>query len=155
MNTPGLEHAFSVRIDFPPGPRLRYPVRSGDHRGFVSVASGIVTGPRLQGEVVAGSGGDWPLFRSDGVVAFDARYLIRAQDGTVIQVSNRGFAHAPAEVQARINRGETVDPTENYFRLSPLFEVEEGPHGWLGRNVFVGYGEKHASHSIFDFFLVV
>ena len=154
MNTPRLEHAFTVRIDFPPGPRLRYPVRGGDHRGFVSVAGGVVTGPCLQGEVVAGSGGDWPLFRGDGVVAFDARYLIRAQDGTVIQVSNQGFAYAPAEVQARIDRGEAVDPAENYFRLAPRFEVADGPHAWLSRNVFVGYGEKHPDHSIFDFFLV-
>jgi hypothetical protein len=123
-------------------------------RGFVAVSSGSVAGPRLAGEVIPGSGGDWPLFRSDGVVAFDARYLIRAQDGTVIQVFNRGFAHAPAEVQARIDRGESVGPDENYFRLSPVFETEPGPHDWLTRSVFVGYGVKHADHSIFDFFIV-
>lgn len=155
MNVPRLDFAFRVRLDFPPGPRIRFPVRGGETRGFVSVAGGAVTGPRLEGEVVAGSGGDWPLFRSDGVVAFDARYLIRANDGTVIQVFNRGYAHAPADVQARIDRGEPVDPTDNYFRLSPVFETEAGPHDWLTRSVFVGYGEKHADHSIFDFFVVV
>lgn len=154
MNTPRLEHAFSVHIDFPPGPRLRFPVRNGEQRGFVTVAGGIVTGPRLEGEVVAASGGDWPVFRSDGVVAFDARYLIRAHDGTIIQVFNQGFAHAPAAVQSKIDRGESVDPADNYFRLSPRFEVEDGAHAWLSRTVFVGYGAKHPNHSIFDFFLV-
>jgi hypothetical protein len=155
MNVPQLEFVFRVRLDFPPGPRIRFPVRGGETRGFVSVAQGQVTGPRLEGEVISGSGGDWPIFRSDGVVAFDARYLIRAKDGVIIQVFNRGYAHAPPEVQARINRGDPVGPTENYFRLSPVFETEPGPHDWLTRSVFVGYGEKHADHSIFDFFVVI
>jgi Protein of unknown function (DUF3237) len=154
MNTPVLEPAFRVRIDFPPGPRIRLPIRGGEQRGFVPVLHGIVTGPLLEGEVVPGSGGDWPVFRSDGVIAFDARYLIRATDGTLIQVFNRGFAHAPPEVQSRILRGEPVDPAENYFRLAPSFETGPGPHEWLTRTVFVGYGEKHAEHSIFDFFAV-
>jgi hypothetical protein len=154
MNTPQLDFAFQVRLEFPTGPRIRFPVRGGETRGFVTVASGAVTGPRLEGEVISGSGGDWPVFRSDGVVAFDARYLIRAQDGTIIQVFNRGYAHAPADVQARIDQGEQVGPTENYFRLSPVFETAPGRHDWLTRSVFVGYGEKHADHSIFDFFVV-
>jgi len=154
MTTPALEFAFRVRLDFPSGPRIRLPIRGGEQRGFVSVLHGIVTGPLLQGEVVAGSGGDWPLIRSDGVIAFDARYLIRAEDGTLIQVFNRGFAHAAPEVQSRLARGEPIDPAENYFRLTPSFETAPGPHDWLTRTVFVGIGEKHPNHSTFDFFAV-
>lgn len=154
MIVPHLEFAFSVRIDFPPGPRLRLPLRGGEARGFVAIAGGAIAGPRLSGEVVAGSGGDWPLFRSDGVVAFDARYLLRADDGTLIHVVNRGFAHAPPDVQARIDRGETVDPSSNYFRLAPTFETPEGPHDWLTRSILVGYGEKHRDFSDFHYFVV-
>ncbi|ATE65713.1 DUF3237 family protein [Rhizorhabdus dicambivorans] len=154
VNVPPLDFAFRIKMHFPPGPRLRFPVSADEVRGFVSVAGGQVEGPLLSGEVVAGSGGDWPLFRSDGVVAFDARYLIRAVDGTIIQVFNRGYAHAPADVQARIERGQPVDPSENYFRVAPVFETEPGPHDWLTRTVFVGFGEKHADHSFFDFFAV-
>ncbi len=154
MNAPQLDFAFRVRLHFPTGPRIRFPVRGGETRGFVSVAGGDVTGPRLEGEVISDSGGDWPIFRSDGVVAFDARYLIRTSDGVIVQVFNRGYAHAPAEVQTRIDRGEPVAPTENYFRLSPVFETQAGPHDWLTRSVFVGYGEKHSDYSVFDFFVV-
>jgi hypothetical protein len=154
MAVPQFDFAFRVRIDFPPGARIRFPVRGGETRGYVTVAGGTVTGPRLAGDVIPGSGGDWPVFRSDGVVAFDARYLIRAHDGTIIQVFNRGYAHARADIQARIDRGEPVAPAENYFRLSPLFETEPGPHDWLTRTVFVGLGEKQADHSTFDFFAV-
>lgn len=155
MNVPALDFAFRIRLDFPPGARLRFPVRGGEARGFVSVAGGSVAGPRLSGEVVAGSGGDWPLFRSDGVVAFDARYLVRAADATLIQVFNRGYAHASSAVQERIDRGLEVAAADNYFRVAPAFETGPGPHDWLTRTVFVGFGEKHADHSLFDFFAVV
>nr|WP_299907200.1 DUF3237 family protein [Sphingomonas bacterium] len=53
-----------------------------------------------------------------------------------------------------MDRGEPVDPAENYFRLSPVFETAPGPHDWLTRTVFIGLGEKQADHSIFDFFAV-
>lgn len=154
MIAPALQFAFTIRIDFPPGPRLRYPLAGGDSRGFVPIVGGVVTGPRVQGEVVAGSGGDWPVFHADGVVAFDARYLLRASDGTLIHIANRGYAHAPPEVQAAIARGETVDPSLNYFRLAPVFETSPGPHEWLNRTLVIGMGEKHAAHSVFHYFEV-
>jgi hypothetical protein len=155
MNTPILEFAFSVRLEFPPGPRLRFPLPAGGSRGFVSLLGGEVTGPKFEGQVVAGSGGDWPLFRADGVVVFDARYLLRARDGALIHIVNRGFAHAATpEIQQKIDRGEDVDPAGNYFRLAPVFETPPGPHEWLSRFVIVGTGEKYASHSIFHYFIV-
>lgn len=152
---PELEFAFSVRLDFPTGPRLRVPLASGDTRGFVSIQSGAVTGPRLEGEVVPGSGGDWPLFRADGVVVFDARYIIKARDGGMIYLTNRGYAHAAPEVQGLIDRGEPVPPSANYFRLAPVFETALGPHAWLARSLIVGTGEKHPDHSIFNYFVVL
>ncbi len=154
MIAPRLDPAFSVRITFPPGPRLRFPLRGDEARGFVAIAGGSITGPLLNGEVVAGSGGDWPLFRCDGVVAFDARYLFRADDGALIHVVNRGFAHAPPEVQAKIDRGESVDPSDHYFRLAPTFETPPGPHDWLTRSILVGVGEKHCDFSDFHYFVV-
>jgi hypothetical protein len=152
---PELEFAFSVRLDFPSGPRLRLPLAEGYSRGYVSILSGEVTGPRLQGEVVPGSGGDWPLFRSNGVVVFDARYMIRARDGGIIYMTNRGYAHSTPEVQRMIDRGERVDPSAHYFRLAPVFETSPGPHEWLSRTVIIGTGEKHADHSTFNYFAVL
>ncbi|NOW47972.1 hypothetical protein FHW96_004156 [Novosphingobium sp. SG751A] len=152
--TPPLEFAFRIRLDFPPGARSRFALPGGTLRGYVPVIGGTVTGPRLNGTVIAHSGGDWPLIRPDGVIAFDARYLIHAEDGTPIQVFNRGYAHAPAHIQARIEAGEPIDPADNYFRISPVFEAPGGPHDWLTRTVFAGTGEKHADHSFFDVFAV-
>ena len=148
------DFAFQVRLEF--GSRLRFgPLASGERCGYVAVTGGVVTGPRLSGKVVPYSGGDWPLFRPDGTVEFDARYLIEADDGTLIYVQNRGFAHASSpDVQARIDAGQPIAPQDNYFRTSPVFKVEVGPHDWLSRTVFVGLGDKRADHSLFDFYAV-
>ncbi len=40
--------------------------------------------PRLRCKAVPASGGDYALFRPDGVLAFDARYLLQEDDGTLI-----------------------------------------------------------------------
>ena len=155
MNQPTLQFAFRVRLDFEPGPRLRFNIPAGGVRGFVSLIGGEITGPRLTGRAVPHSGGDWPLIWPNGVIEFNAHYLLEAADGTPIYVRNRGFAHAAPEVQARINRGEPVNPAENYCRLAPVFETPPGPHDWMTRTVFVGYGEKHAAHTFFDYFEVL
>ena len=150
------EFAFEVRLEFPSGPRIRFgPLPEGGRCSYVPVVSGTVTGPRLQGKVVPYSGGDWPHLWPDGTIEFDARYLIEADDGTLIYVQNRGFAHAPADVQARIDAGQTVDPRENYFRTTPTFKTSVGPHDWLCRTIFVGLGDKRADHSLFAFHAIL
>ncbi|HSV58315.1 MAG TPA: DUF3237 family protein [Variovorax sp.] len=147
------EFAFRVRLEF--GSRLRFgPLPTGGRCGYVAVIGGTVTGPRLQGKVVPHSGGDWPHLWPDGTIEFDARYLIEADDGTLIYVQNRGVAHASAAVQARIDAGEPIDPRDNYFRTTPVFKVAVGPHDWLSRTVFVGLGDKRADHSLFEFHAV-
>jgi hypothetical protein len=144
------EFAFQVRLEF--GERLRFgPLPAGGRSGYVGVVGGTVTGPRLQGRVIPNSGGDWPHLWPDGTIEFDARYLIEATDGTLIYVQNRGVAHAPAQVQSRIDAGEHVAPDENYFRTTPVFIVPSGLHDWLCKTIFVGIGDKHADHSVFAF----
>jgi hypothetical protein len=144
------EFAFQVCLEF--GERLRFgPLPTGGRSGCVGVVGGTVTGPRLQGKVIPNSGGDWPHLWPDGTIEFDARYLIEATDGTLIYVQNRGVAHAPAQVQSRINAGEHVNPDENYFRTTPVFIVPCGPHDWLCKTIFVGIGDKYPDHSMFAF----
>jgi len=157
LNPPGLAFAFRIVLEFDSGPRLRFEpaFKGGGRRGFVAVKGGSIEGPRLQGRVLPQSGGDWPRLWQSGLVEFEAHYLLEAADGTPIYVRNRGFAHASSQTQAKIDRGEPVDPRENYFRLAPVFETPAGPHDWMTRTVFVGYGEKHAMHSVFDYYAVL
>jgi hypothetical protein len=108
----------------------------------------------LQGEVLPG-GADWQVVRPDGVLQLEARYTICAEDGTLIQVVNRGLRHGPAEVLERIFRGEVVSPDEYYFRSVAEFEAPAGgPHEWLNKRVFVGAAERRASEAIVAFHLV-
>ena len=73
--TPKLEFAFKIHLDL--GDRVKIEnITSGGGRGFVPVTGGEVEGPRLNGCVVPYSGGDYPGIRPDGVVAFNARYML-------------------------------------------------------------------------------
>ena len=77
MTPLALEFAFRIRLEFGAGPRIRLgPVHPGVVRGFVSVLGGEITGPRLTGRVLPRSGGDWPRIWSDGMVEFEAHYLL-------------------------------------------------------------------------------
>lgn len=152
---PTLEHCFSVRLRFPEGPRVRFqPAFSDFRRGFVSVAGGDVSGPKLQGKVVPNSGGDWPLMWGSGLIEFEAHYMLEADDGTPIYIHNRGIAYSSPETVRKIEAGETVDPAETYLRITPRFEVPAGKHEWLARTVFVGTAERQGNETQFEYYAV-
>ena len=156
MKPLALDFAFRIRLEFSPAPRLRLgPVHGGFTRGFVSVLGGEVEGPRLTGKVSPQSGGDWPRIWPDGMVEFEAHYLLEAADGTPIYVHNRGLAWQSPEVLARLERGESVDPADTYVRVTPTFEAPPGPHQWMNRTLFVGQGERRGDHSLFEYYAVL
>lgn len=114
-NGPRLEFVFEVRVDVEEGWHVG---RGADERlWFTPITGGTVHGPRLDGVVLAG-GGDWSVQRG-GTTELDARYLLRADDGAVIGIHNRGYYRASAEVEARVAAGESVDESLYYFRTAP------------------------------------
>ncbi|HTV50611.1 MAG TPA: DUF3237 domain-containing protein [Steroidobacteraceae bacterium] len=150
---PRLEHAFTISIELA-GLRFVKPTSQGATRGAVYAASGRIEGPRLNGRVVPMSGGDFPLVRPNGVLDFDARYLLEADDGAIIYMQNRGYRWGSEEVMARMARNEPVSPEEYYMRVAPRFEAPEGPHEWLSRHVFVGVAEKIPGANRIHYFVV-
>ncbi len=46
--------------------------------------SGVIKGPYLNGKIVPSSGGDYALFRPDDTVELNGRYMLEADDGTLI-----------------------------------------------------------------------
>ena len=155
MQQPSLEFCFRVRLDFPEGPRLRFtPALASFQRGYVAVAGGEVSGPRLSGRVLPQSGGDWPRIWSSGLIEFEAHYLLEASDGTPIYIHNRGIAYAPPEILAQVEAGATTAPDATYCRITPRFEVPEGPHDWLARTIFVGTAERQGDQTMFEYFAV-
>ena len=153
MQPPELEYVFRIEIELTE--RFRYgPTFWGLERGFVGVRGGDVQGPRLNGRIVANSGGDWPTIKTDHTAHFDARYLIEADDGALIELRNRGIRHGRKDVLERLQRKEAVDPSEYYASVSPTFDAPEGPHDWLCRTMFVGKVDRKESRAVFDYWAV-
>ncbi|WP_157007450.1 DUF3237 domain-containing protein [Agromyces laixinhei] len=136
MMEPTLEFVFEIRASIDPDHHIgRGPQ---EKLSFTPVSGGSVTGPRLNGTVLAG-GGDWAVERF-GTAQLEARYLIHADDGAVIDILNRGYFRATPEVFERMERGETVseDDPGLYFRTAPVFQTDARQHRWLAEHQFVG-----------------
>ena len=148
---PSLEFVFEARVQVDP------PLALGEvgdtQRRIVPIAGGVVDGPRLKGEVLAG-GADWQAIRANGVTEVLARYVIRAEDGTMISVVNTGIRRASEPVIRRLLAGERVDPSLVYFRCVPTFEVGAGPHQWLTENVFITAGKRAPDSVAIRFYVV-
>jgi hypothetical protein len=128
-NEPGgpvLEFVFEASVSI--AERLTVGKSKYGERIAVPITGGTVTGPRLQGEVLP-VGADFQLVRPDGDMELEARYLLRASDGALIHVHNRGLVHA--------DRGRAGAP-QIYVRTVPEFEApNDGPHAWLNHGIFL------------------
>jgi hypothetical protein len=122
-------------------------VPSGQRR-FVPVEGGEFEGPKLRGSVLPG-GSDCMLVRPDGVAQPDVRMTLQTHDGDLILMRYGGFRHGPKDVMDRLARGEAVDPTEYYFRITPLFETGSQKYAWLNRIVAIGTGHKLANGPVY------
>ncbi len=97
---------------------------SAGRRVFIPIVGGTVRGSSLRGEILAG-GGDWAVERPSGVMDIHAHYLIRSDDGVVIEVDNRGhWREVPGE--------------SPYFVTTPVFSVGSDRYRWLTHHVFIG-----------------
>lgn len=123
-------------------------------RRVVPISGGTVLGPALTGSVVPG-GADWQFVRPDGVLDVQAKYTLKADDGTLIMVDNRGVRHGPPSVIERMAKGERVSGNEYYFRTSAQFEAPIGSkYEWLNRAVFIGVAERHPEAAVIRFYMV-
>ena len=125
------------------------------HRNIVRVKGGWFEGPRLKGEVLAGTG-DWFLTRPGGVGEGDVRDTYRTHDGHIIYVSYRGIINIDAHTWARLRNGEDVDPSEYYFRGQPMYETAvDGPYSWLNEIMAVAVGNQGQSGPTYDVYQIL
>lgn len=148
---PALTPAFTISL------KAGAPVELGEVEGakrrFIPILGGVVSGPKLQGEVLPG-GGDWQTVTPEGVAKIDARYFLKLADGTIIEVATPGLRVASAEVARRLAQGEDVDPKLYYYRIAPQLRVKSGAQDWLGKTVFVATGARLPDRVTFDFYAV-
>ncbi|MFG2452630.1 DUF3237 domain-containing protein [Streptomyces sp. NPDC048512] len=142
--SPTLTYAFEIRAEV--AESLHIGHGDGERTEFTPITGGTVSGPRLNGAVVAG-GGDWSNTRGD-VCELDARYLIRADDGAVIDITNRGYyvegTDSPDQFDGTLRTAEAGV----YFRTSPVFRTDAPAHRWLAATVFVGLARVEEDHIV-------
>jgi len=94
-------------------------------RNIVPITGGTFSGPGIEGTIIGG-GWDWQLTRSDGCTQIEADYMIKTNDGVVINVVNVGALCPP-------------EPGRTGPALTqPRFEAPKGKYDWLNRSTFLG-----------------
>ena len=109
----------------------------------VGQGSGTISGDRVRGQVLQGSGGDWLLLRPDGAGQLDVRITIKTDDEALIYMRYEGIVAGDA--LPRILGGEAVPASDYYFRTTPYFETSSDKYAWLNKIVAVGVGQVDLS----------
>ncbi len=136
---PSLRLLYTSIVELEP-PMIVGTASYGQRR-IIPIKGGSFEGPRLSGKVLPG-GADWQVVRPDGITELEARYTLQTHDGALIYVLNRGIRTGPKEVMVRLAAGETVHPSEYYFRTTPVFETGSPGYQWLHGLVTVATGER-------------
>lgn len=148
---PGLTPMAHLRCEV--GALASLGAAPAGERRFVPLGAGEVSGPELSGTLVEG-GIDWQWMRSDGVLEIAAHYVIRADDGALIEVRSEGLRHGPAEVMARLAAGEAVPRQDYFFRTLVRFTTGAPAWAHLNRTMALATGERRARQVLLDLYRI-
>lgn len=123
-------------------------------RRVAIIAGGTFSGERLSGKVQEG-GSDWLTTRSDGTTTLNVRLTLETTGGDLICMTYQGLRCGAPEVMERLEKGETVDPADYYFRIAPLFETSSAKYDWLNRVLAIGIGHRPPEGPVYSIFEVL
>jgi len=95
-------------------------------RRVIPITGGTFAGPKIKGEVLPG-GEDSQLVRPDEDTELNARYLLKTDDGYVIQITNNALIH--------------TDTKTNAFYCKSVLDLEapkNSPYDYLNHAIFIG-----------------
>jgi len=153
LPAPQLEHVcdLAVTISAP----IEVGLTPAGLRRMIPITGGTVTGPRLNGKVMAG-GADFQLILNGGTQAhLDARYVMELDDGSRVFVQNTALRVASLENSQRIMNGLPVDPSVVYFRCQPKLEATAPQWAWLSESQFIGTGRRAPDGVFLSFYRVL
>src|SRR5579864_3462626 len=143
-----------LRLEASLGEALDLGNTAQGRRRIVPLTGGTFAGPELNGKLLPGASADWQIVLADGTALGDIRYTLQTDAGALIYVQSRGVRHGPAEVLARLGRGEDVDAGEYTFRTATRIETAAPELDWLNKGVFIGVGGRRPSGVIYETYLV-
>jgi hypothetical protein len=120
-------------------------------RRLIPILGGEASGHGWTARVLPG-GADFQLLVNDRLAELDARYVMETDGGDMIYVQNRAIRSGPADLMARLVRGEPVDPALIYFRCSPSFETASPALAWITERMFAGSGARHPDRVVMQFY---
>ena len=121
------------------------------------IHGGDFEGPRLRGSVLSG-GGNWSTggrLREDASTgSFDARAILKTDDGALIYMTYTGRTDIPDDVRPEMarDRVDALDSSRYYLRIAPVFETGDPKYFWLNGVLAIGRGQATsigARHHIF------
>ncbi|WP_096190352.1 DUF3237 domain-containing protein [Evansella halocellulosilytica] len=124
------------------------------NRRIIQVTGGAFEGPQLKGVVIPG-GDDWITQREDGTVIQDVRIMLQTDDEQMILMTYKGIRHGPEAVIKRLDQNEIVDPSEYYFRSSPVFETASEKYDWLNKTVIISTGKRLPGKAVYSLYRVL
>jgi len=127
---------------------------AGGRRRIAVQTGGTFTGPGLTGKLLPGASADWQLVLPDGTALGDIRYTLQTDDGDLLYVQSRSIRHGPAEVLARLARGEDVDASEYTFRAATKIETTAPELAWMNKGIFVSVGGRRPGAVVYETYVV-
>ena len=112
------------------------------HRRIIPILGGVINGT-LDAEILAG-GWDHQTVTAAGTLEIDSRYAARTSDGSRVEIHARGVRTGALEVLAALARGDSVSPSEYYFRTSLRFETSSPLLSHLERHLFIASASRRA-----------
>lgn len=122
-------------------------------RRIIPITGGTFSGPNFKGRIL-NNGADWQTVDSKGLAHIDTRYLLETYDGALIYLQTRGYRYGSPEVLEKLSRGEEIDPSQYYFKLTMQFETSSEKYAWLNQTVAVGSAMRLGKAVIYDAFTV-
>lgn len=119
---PALVFAFEETVTLGPDQAVGATGQGG--RNIVPITGGTFEGPGIKGTIISG-GWDWQLRRADSCLQIKADYMLKTDDGAVINVVNTGVSCRAIDAKAQV-------------RTHPVFEAPLGKYDWLSQGCFIG-----------------
>lgn len=106
-------------------------------RRIVPITGGHFDGPMLKGEIL-NLGADWQIANADGtLILIEARYVLKTEDGALINVTTKGVKATSPEVLEESKKGP-VHPSKYFFKQYLTLETSHPKYAWVNNALFIG-----------------